>query len=656
MTEYPYGSVFKVTRQDTEESIRNAFAHMQGSGFNTVVIWPPAYYWEPKGENYPFDTGMRILRIAQEQGLKVIMELAGQLSVCEYIPDFEMKEEYLPVDEFGHREWGQDSFGFLNYFHPEVKERISDFYRRAARAYKDFPALMGYDVFNETMYRSFDPYTMDAFRGWLKRKYGSIEKLNQVWERTYNDFSQIHYEHHKWMSIMPKADYRAFRKASVGMILKDWCDAVREADPDHMLIADNIHSQVSLRGDYLRPQDDYDLKATVGEIGMSFYPKGVGGPFPPAQRHQIFSGFADAARGDGFFVSEMQTHIQALYNPSTAVRPWELRQWCLEAYAHGAKGLIYWMWRPFTKGLQTLGRGLVDYRGSSTERLELAEELGQMIRQMGPCNPIKGKVGVVYDPMSEDFQYLYTEAYDVDQKFYLTEVYGAYKLLFDAGIPCDMIRLEEVFDYSAVLLPGHIVLSEEGARCLRRYINRGGLCITDGRFGLVDENATLYSSLPGGPAAELCGQQLLDSDYEGLSFPWETGIVDGFYGRDLMALTDGVSRANYSDGCPAVTEKTTGKGKYIGINGFLCYGYGKEENKGTLEFFTSLLAQEGITPICDNPHVKLRLVRAAGKLQAVAFNYSEACQQAVLTWQGRTYPMTLDARDAVIVPVEGDGC
>lgn len=652
MMQYPYGSVLKVTREDTAESISKTFAQMRSSGLNTVVIWPPVYYWEEKGENYPFETGRTILRLAREQGMKVIMELAGQLSVFEYIPDFEMKEEYLPVDEFGHREWGQDSFGFLNYFHPEVKEKICGFYRQVALAYRDCPALLGYDVFNETMYRSFDPYTMDAFRCWLKEKYGTIEKLNQVWERTYSDFSQIHYEHHKWMSIMPKADYRAFRKAAVGIFLKDWCDALREVDPDHMLIADNIHSQVSLRGDYLRPQDDYDLKSKVDEIGMSFYPKGVGGVFPPAQRHQIFSGFADAARGEGFFISEMQTHIQALYNPTTAVRPWELKQWCMEAYAHGAKGLIYWMWRPFTKGLQTLGRGLVDYRGCATERLRLATELGAQFQTLGAATPVKGRVGVVYDPLSEDFQYLYTEAYQVDQKFYLTEVYGAYKLLFDAGIPCDMIRMEEVRDYQAVLLPGHIALTRQDADCLRKYIEEGGICITDGRFALVDGESMLFSSLPGGWVNDLCGQTLLDSDYEHLSFPWETGTVAGCYGRDLMALSGGVSRASYADGYPAVTEKVTGKGKMLSINGFLSYGYGKTGEESILAFLSSLLAEEGIVPLCDHPQVKVRLVHAQDGLYAVAFNYSDEEQKTGFTWQGTTYPLVLKARDAVILPVE----
>ena len=421
-------------------------------------------------------------------------------------------------------------------------------------------------------------------------------------------------------------------KAAVGIILDDWCRAIRKADSTHMLIADNIHSQVSLRGDYARPQDDYDLKNHVDEIGMSFYPKGVDGVFEPAERHQIFSGFADAARGEGFFISEMQTHIQAMFNPTTAVRPWELRQWCYEAYAAGAKALIYWMWRPFARGLQTLGRGLVDYKGEETVRFEAARQIGREFAALGPVTPVRGSVGVVYDPLCEDFQYLYTEAYHVDQKLYLRSVYGAYKALFDEGIPCDMIRFDEICRYKAVILTNQIVLTQEQAQTLRDYIENGGLCLADGRFALVSEEGRLLHALPGGFAADLCGQKLLDSDYEGLPFTLNERPVRGFYGRDLMELTDGVSLARFSDGTSAITEKRTGRGRLISLNSYFCYGYEQTGERMFAEVFTELLGENGIKSACQSSCIRTKLVRADGKEYLIAFNYADGPAQADFRW------------------------
>jgi len=652
MSNYRYGSVYKVTREDTPENIRRDFLQMKRCAMNTVVIWPPVFFWEEKGPNYPFETGRTILKIAEECGLDVIMELAGQLSVFEYIPDWEMKDEYYALDEKGHREWGQDSFGFLNYFHPEVKEKICDIFAKAALAYKDFPALIAYDVFNETMYRSFDANTIEAFRDWLKNKYGTIEKLNQVWERTYTDFSQIKYERHKWMSIMPKADYCAFRKAAVGIIIDDWCRAVRSVDAAHMLIADNIHSQVSLRGDYGRPQDDYDLKNHVDEIGMSFYPKGVGGVFAPAERHQIFSGYADAAKGEGFFISEMQTHIQAMFNPNTAVRTWELKQWCYEAYSAGAKAMIYWMWRPFTKGLQTQGRGLVDYKGDETVRFTAAREIGEEFSKLGPVKPVRGKVGVVYDPLCEDFQYLYTESYGVDQKIYLKSVYGAYKAMFDKGISCDMIRFDEIDRYEAVILTNHIALSRSQAEKLREYVSNGGTAIVDGRFALVDDESMLFKAIPAGPANDLCGQLLVDSDYEGLDFTVNGEIVHGYYGRDAVELTDGTAKACFTDGTAAIVEKRTGNGKIISVNSYMCYGYAQTGEEKIAELFADILSNEGILPVCVSDAIKVKRVCAGEKEYIVAFNYSSHAAHTQYSDGEKTCCISLDGNDVKIIPLE----
>ena len=303
MKYFKYGSVLKLTRYDTLDDIERNFALMRDCGMDTVVIWPAAFWWEEKTERYPFDTGIKLLKIAEKYGIGVIMELAGQLTVFEYAPDFMMKKEYEPVDMKGAREYGQSSFGFLSYFHPEVSELICEHFASAARAYKASEALIGYDVFNETMFRSFDEYTMNEFREWLKDRYGTLERLNEVWERTYGDWSQIGYESWKWMSIMPEADYGAFRKASIRRFLTKWCDAIKREDPCHMLIADNIHSTVSPSCNYERPQDDFDLKEAVDEIGMSFYPKQMGGTMEEAMRWEIFDAFYAASKREGFFVA-----------------------------------------------------------------------------------------------------------------------------------------------------------------------------------------------------------------------------------------------------------------------------------------------------------------------------------------------------------------
>ena len=102
---FNYGSVFKITREDSLTSIENNLLQMKQSGFNTVVVWPACFWWEERGPDYPFATGKRVLELAEKHSLKIVMELAGQLTSMEYAPDFLMKDEYYAIDENGHREY-----------------------------------------------------------------------------------------------------------------------------------------------------------------------------------------------------------------------------------------------------------------------------------------------------------------------------------------------------------------------------------------------------------------------------------------------------------------------------------------------------------------------------------------------------------------------
>ena len=651
--QFRFGAVLKLTRHDTLESIADCFQKMKACGMNTVVVWPAAFYWEEKQEGYPFNTGKQVLRLAEQYGLGVIMELAGQLSVFEYVPDWAMKEEYHPIKMSGEREYGQDSFGFLNYFHPEVEQQICAHYRAAAEAYRDFPALIGYDIFNETMFRSFDKYTLCAFREWLQKKYQTIDRLNEVWERTYSDWDQISFEKWKWMSIMPAADYGAFRKASIGIFLQVWKAAIEEADAKHLIIADNIHSTVSPSCNYTRPQDDFDLKEAVGNIGMSFYPKGMGGTMPTARRWQIFDGFFAASGREGFLVSEMQTHIQSLFNYKTCVRPYELKQWCYEAFAAGANGLIYWMWRPFDSGLQTLGRGLVDYKGNPTERYDTAKDVGKVLCELGTMKPCVGKVGVLYDTLNDDYSRQIANSYPVDENIYLLSVFGAYKAMFDENVACDMMTWGELDQYKTVILSNQIIMDEARAKRLCAYVERGGTVIIDGRFGMIGNTARVLQSLPGGDANRLLGTAYLDADYEGLSFLYKNEEIGGYFGRELMQITDGEVLASFADGFPAAVKKNYGKGCVISFHTHVWYGYAKGDAPSHVKLARLLADELSIRTFAVEGNVKVRVCENGDARVLVVFNYGDKEECAAITVDGITVMATVAANDCVILRMDG---
>ena len=650
---FSYGSVIKLTREDTPETIEQNFLQMKEAGFDTVVVWPAAFWWEEKKEGYPFNTGKTVLEIAERLGLGVIMELAGQLPMMEYIPDFQMKDDYYAVDEKGDKKLETASFGYLNYFHPEVNRLICAHYQKAALAYRGYSSLVGYDVFNETMFFSYDVYTMEAFRAWLQKKYATVDALNDAWERTYTDFSQVSYAPWMWMSIMPSADLAAFRKEATGIYLKNWCDAIRAVDTKHPLLADNIGSMIT-NGSwvYERPQDDYVLKDTVDEIGMSFYPKQEKGCSAPHSRWNTFDAFYSASKQQGFYVAEMQTHVKALFNPTTCVRPYELKLWCTEALAAGAKGLIYWMWRPFNKGLQTAGRGLVDHQNRSTPRLEFAKEFAKQIDATGTLTPLKSKVGILFDGTSHDFQIGYTKCYkSVDQNIYLSSLCGAYEAMWRAGVRCDIVKLDHIKEYKMLILSNHLVIGKDTAKLLIDYVKQGGVILCDGKIGIVDERSMMNVVLPGGDFNEAMGCDYIDCDYEGLDFVCEDKSYVGFYGRELLGQTDGDVIGRFADGNPAVIEKQLGAGRVITVATYLWYS--QKKGVGNAEEFASALADRfELRDILASAPLRVRVSENEEATFAFVFNYTNALVSGEVQGCGFEASVEVPANDVVILKRE----
>ena len=54
--EFLYGSVFKVTREDTFPQIERNFRQMREYGLETVVVWPSSFFWEERTDDYTFHT------------------------------------------------------------------------------------------------------------------------------------------------------------------------------------------------------------------------------------------------------------------------------------------------------------------------------------------------------------------------------------------------------------------------------------------------------------------------------------------------------------------------------------------------------------------------------------------------------------------------
>lgn len=637
--QFTYGAVLKIEREHSREELRSMLQAMRDAGMNTVVVWPAVYWWEEPGEHYPYQTGRDLLADAGEIGIQVVMELAGQITALEYAPDFVMKDEYYCVDRKGNRDECSQGYGYLNFNHPEVRELLTRQYREIAREYKDFPALKGYDIWNETQFTSFDEYTLERFRGWLQDKYHTLDALNASWDRAYRSWDQVRFTQWMWSSVMTFVDYQQFHKANIGMILREMRAAIETVDSAHEILADNIHASVTMDHYYDRPTDDWCVAREVDQYGISFYPKFLSKFTPPFLRHQTMTGAHSASPDGRFAISEMQTHHATMFNSEGGVSPQELWQWCWEAVSHGANGLIYWKWNPFRKGVQTFGRGLVDLQGRETPRLETARRLGTILAQekaIVSCHAAKPAAAILFDPLNQDFIKAYTVGFGgsigAQPSLYHDSLMGLYRTLWEHNVPVEFVTPEDLKNGAVNAIPllfvtTQVVMDQALVSSLLAYAEQGGVCVCDGKLAEVDEIGLLNFQIPGNGLHQALGFELLDMEEGDLTIVPSNGPkAQGSLDRRQMLVDDAKARvvACYPDGKPAVLSSAYGKGKLCYISTYLWAACKTQPQPGAWALVEELYGAPLPTAArCDAAQVNVQRLTGPDADYLFVFNYGQ---------------------------------
>jgi hypothetical protein len=138
-------------------------------------------------------------------------------------------------------EWGQ-----ANIWNRDVREYIQDYCETQGRTFSRDPFLMCYDYTGEPhpwgsqppgqpQYSGYNESAVEAFRAYLRRKFGSIAKLNKAWEARYAGFEAIQPPPDPYISPPATAtplsyEFERFRCDSHALYWKLVYDAYRKGD------------------------------------------------------------------------------------------------------------------------------------------------------------------------------------------------------------------------------------------------------------------------------------------------------------------------------------------------------------------------------------------------------------------------------------------
>jgi len=628
---FPFGATYIVGGDfPPKECAKEDLKKMKDLGFTVFRSIASRNQIEREPGVYDFSELEKLLDIAAEVGIKCALTVSVGLP-----PDItkeEIGEGVIGVNTKIGKPYPHFQPCFDN---PNVRRGAAEFLTALASHFKDHPALFCWVSWNEPHITYGDiacycEYSVDRFRKWLAAKYGSLEGLNKAWNRRFKDFSEVYPPNRPlraWGTYKPWLDWRAFCDDNLTEWVKFVSDSLKRGDPNHpthtnLLFHPVLYNQPAVAADPWKMAE-----RAVDTLGVSIYLWTQGGGDFPWCYSQIVDTVRSAASafGKDAWVTELQggPTIWA-HSRSVTPSPKQIELWAWQTVARGGKGQIYWLWRPrignVGSGWENNEFGLVAKDGTLRPRAEAAGRACRVINRnvelFLKARP-KAEVAILQSQTcknaaaSEIPDETVFHPYRGERRYYTQSQLGAYKILWEAKIPCDFINPPTIAagrlkNYKVLLMPFTYMLDAEAAKAIRDFVWDGGCLVAD--FGCVmkDEYGAVHLVSPGFDLNEVFGAYSYDietpEEDECLRLKTERKVLKPSAGRELplhafreILKPQGESRVigEFLNGEPAVVENRFGRGRAILVGTLMFQSYLLKEG-GWREFIRSILCEAGV--------------------------------------------------------------
>ncbi|MDP9418249.1 MAG: beta-galactosidase [Actinomycetota bacterium] len=573
---------------------------MRRAGVDLVTVG--VFSWallEPRPDEFHFGWLDRVIARLDSAGLRVDLATATA-SPPPWLAA--LHPETLPVTYDGRRMWPGGRQGFCP-SSPAYHERSLALVRALAERYGRHPALALWHVGNELGGHNVHCYcdiSAEAFRQWLRRRYGTLDQLNEVWATAF--WSQ---RYGAWEEIWPprlaptftnptqQLDYRRFSSDELLDNYRREKALLRRLSPD-VPVTTNF---MVIEG--IRDMDYWSWADEVDVVSNDHYLRAAN---PDGHIELAFS--ADLTRGLAggrpWLLMEHSTSAVNWQPRNVAKAPGEMTRNSLQHVARGADGVLFFQWRASQAGAEKFHSALVPHAGTDTKIFREVVELGGILDRLGEVagSTVTNDVAMLFD-----WQCWWAVELDshpsVDVR-YLDRLHAHYRALWEAGIGVDLVHPEQdLTPYRLVIVPTLYAVSDTASSRLHDAVEHGTTTLVTYFSGIVDPND--HVRLGGYPGAfrELLG--IRTEEFFPLREAESVRLSDGHTAdvwTELLELRGAQEVASYVDGplpgVPAVTRHRYGAGT-------AWYVATRLDHAGVQELTTRLCADAGVTPVATAP-------------------------------------------------------
>ena len=635
---------------------------MKVAGVNLVSIG--IFSWgllEPEEGMYEFGWLDDIVELLHAGGIRIDMANASASPPAWFSAKY---PQSLPVTADGVRL----EFGSRQMFCGSSAD-----YRRAAAAmttqivqrYADHPGVVMWHVHNEYGCHNQPCYcdaSAAAFRGWLERKYSSIEVLNDAWgtafwSQNYARFDDIRPPRRSGTFVNPtqQLDFARFSSDELLECFKAEAAIIREhsAKPvttNFMGFSMGLERPI----DYWKWADEMDVISNdhylIAEDPRNFQDLAMAADF-----------MRGLSVGEPWLLMEHSTSAVNWQPRNIAKQPGEMLRNSLQHVARGADGALFFQWRAAKAGAEKFHSAMLPHGGTDTrvwrEVVELGAALGALAEVVG------SQVAGIECAIIHDTDARWAGELDVHPSIDL-DVMGETRLwhdaLYRAGVNSDFRRsTDDLSGYRLVVVPLQYLMTDAGADNIRRFAESGGTVVVTYFSGIVDEKD--HIRLGGYPGAfrDMLGVTMeefypLRAGEELPLSAFGPGTIFSELGTTTGAEALAVAIGGQVSGSPIVTKHGFGSGNAFYVATRLGTR-GLDELVGTV-LSTSGIDRGGVLPAVGQD-VELVWRERDGKRWAFVINHSdlpvsvELSGHELLSNRSVSAPLIVDAGAAVVVRV-----
>lgn len=541
--------------------------------------------FEPTEGRFTYEFFDRFLDLCEKKGMKVIF---GTPTAT---PPAWLTEKYPEVlnarqDGVLYRHGGRRHY---NYNSPKYQELCARVVEKIAAHIGGHPAIVGWQIDNELNCEISDFYSESddkAFRAFLQKKYGDLERLNQAWgavfwNQTYTDWDEVHLPRTligEQQNPHQVLDYYRFVSDSVLRFCQMQSAILRKYIPEGVFITTN--GRFGHMDNHQMMEDSLDVYTYDSYPSFAF-----GLDTDPKHstnlndRRWTYNLNEVRSICPHFGIMEQQSGANgwATRMEGPSPRPGQLKLWAVQSVAHGADYVSFFRWRTATQGTEIYWHGILDYDNRDNRKLAEVKDFYKKLKAM---DPVCGSDYVASFGLLKD----YDNEWDLDADVWHRRLIGQSEgEIFIASelshSPYDVVylrensALEDLTRYPVLLYPHPLLVDEKRIELLKAYVEQGGTLILGCRSGLKDMSGHCTMLPQPGLFQELTGTDIHDftftspaedptwADWNGqrLETALYNDILTALEGTDVLARY----QSSYYAGEAALTEKRIGKGRVL---------------------------------------------------------------------------------------------